>query len=149
MKELKFNYYCDGFRLPLNTEFVYAYKGGNRSKNYKYPGSDILEEVGREFYTEPVKTYKPNELGIYDMLGNVGEHIICCKENPCLIEPAVLNPLPEENIIESSAVFGKYYFSNYENSKMNSRIFDSETMDSDNHNEFGIRLGSTVTSDES
>lgn len=149
LKELKFNYYCDGFRLPLNTEFVYAYKGGSRSKNYKYPGSDIPEEVGREFYTEPVKTYKPNELGIYDMLGNVGEHIICCKENPCLIEPAVLNPLPEENIIESSAVFGKYYFSYYENSKMNSGIFDSETMDSDNHNKFGIRLCSTITSDES
>ena len=80
------------YRLPTEAEWEYAARGGNKSKGYLYSGSDTPHEVAAfgettRIYinpatgflrneTMPVKSFKPNELGIYDMSGNVNEWCI-------------------------------------------------------------------------
>lgn len=81
------------FRLPTSAEWEYAARGGLKTHNYLYAGSNNLDEVGWHWHnsddfpknstfkllmTHMVGQKKPNELGLYDMSGNLSE--ICTNE---------------------------------------------------------------------
>ena len=68
----------DKFRLPSEAEWEFAARGGRNTNGFKYAGSNKLKEVGwydeNSYYeTKPVGLKFPNELGLYDMSGNVYE----------------------------------------------------------------------------
>ena len=72
------NFSVNGYRLPTEDEWIYAFGGGRISKGYTYSGSDRADIVSwykdNSFGTlHDVGKLKPNELGLYDMSGNASE----------------------------------------------------------------------------
>jgi len=76
LKNLNARFPGQNYRLPTEVEWEYAARGGNSSRGYKYAGSNNLDDVAwygsnSDAKTHPVGGKKANELGLYDMNGNV------------------------------------------------------------------------------
>ena len=104
------------FRLPTEAEWEFAARGGNNSKGYKYSGSDNIGAVAWSYENTDKKTHdvagkQPNELGLYDMSGNVQEWCQDWYDSDYYSSSVVTNPTgPTEGsrrVVRGGQFFGK------------------------------------------
>ena len=127
------------FRLPTEAEWEFAARGGNKSRDYEYSGCDTLSSVawyGRnsEYRTHSVGQKTQNELGVYDMSGNVLEW--CQDWYGDYRSSSQTYPVgPKKG--DSKVLRGGQYKLDYQSCRVSSRFYSTPT----NHNELiGFRL---------
>lgn len=127
------------FRLPTEAEWEFAARGGNKSRGFKYSGSNTLGIVA--WYTDnsgdkihAVKTKRPNELGLYDMSGNVYEW--CQDWYGAYLPESQINPTGS-SLGPVHVSRGGCSFHNTWACRVSSRISDQSAF---NYNGQGVRL---------
>lgn len=112
------------YQLPSEAMWQFAAQGGNLANDYEYAGSNNLKEVGwfhenshRDL--KPVKQKLPNELGLYDMSGNVWEW--CTDGWRVGIETIPINGIPNKNKENTRVIRGGSWFSKNHSCQVKSR----------------------------
>lgn len=111
------------FRLPTSFEWEFAAKGGRKSKHYVYAGGNDINEVawysGNANMKYMVGSKKPNELGLYDMSGNVSEYTTTLYIN--LLPKLPHYAFQTDTVISNlNVVHGGSYYSNESECQFNS-----------------------------
>ncbi len=127
------------FHLPTEAQWEYAARGGSKSRGYKYSGSSDVGSVAwydgnGSSTTHPIKTKSPNELGLYDMSGNVWEW--CSDWYGSYSSGSQTNPTGASSV--SYRVFrGGSWFNNARNCRVSYRRYSAPSGRSYN---IGLRL---------
>ena len=127
------------FRLPTEAEWEYAARGGNKSLHYKYSGSGNIDDVAWYYdnsgdKTHAVGTRTANELGIYDMSGNVDE--LCSDRYDYYSAGAQTNPQgPSSDSYRVLRGGSWYYYARF--CRVSSR---SRSVPNSGYNDYGLRL---------
>ena len=127
------------YRLPSEAEWEYAARGGRKSGGYRYSGSNQIDDVA--WYSDnthdrhkPVGTKRPNELGLYDMSGNVFEF---CGDGYQPYSAAPQNIPVQESPKGDHPLRGGSYVTHEKDCRCSYRFGQSSTY---SHTHFGFRL---------
>lgn len=126
------------FHMLTEAQWEFAARGGNESQGFRYAGSDDLAEVGWTSddgpTVHPVKQKKPNELGLYDMSGNVYEWVAdYAAPYPSQAQTDPLNDAPSSDHIKRG---GSFYYNDDYRFTTTYRYFYSAT-----DHTIGLRIG--------
>lgn len=140
------------FRLPTEAEWEYAARGGhkkdhnNKDQEYIFAGSDIADDVAwysikdenKLTHSQPVKGKKPNELGLYDMSGNVEEW--CHDYYYTYTADPKTDPMGPETGDKRVTRGGRWHIFSGDGSRFCRVGYRSKTNHDDRHDYIGLRL---------
>ena len=132
------------FRLPTEAEWEYAARGGNKSRNHIYSGSNDVTKVAWHSGNAGNKTHEvglkdPNELGLHDMSGNVWEWCADWYSNTIYSEGNNNDPRGPENGTDK-VLRGGSYFSNSRYSSVSNR---DKCLPDKTYKDYGFRIALT------